>query len=69
MFLRADTTEELVRAQLENNVKFGGQCDYTDFTHSTIDKKWYCWFLIDMEMLLEKQGAKPLEAGVKRGDT
>lgn len=67
MFLRADSAEALVRQQLMNNVKFGSQFSYTDFTHSPIDKKWYCWFLIDMQVFQEKSGSKPLSAGDTRG--
>jgi hypothetical protein len=47
MFLRADTPEELVRAQLRNNIFLKGRADYTDVQF--VDGQWYCWFLVDVE--------------------
>ena len=46
-FLRADTAEELVRLQLENNTKHAGFFDY----HVMLgpDNKFYAWFYIDIE--------------------
>ena len=48
-FLSAKSADGLVRAQLLNNMKYGVQFSYTDFCQSPVDKKWYCWFLIDIE--------------------
>lgn len=70
MFLSANSANELVRKQLLNNVKFGMSFSYTDFTQSPIDKLWYCWFLIDLELIEEKKNTKPLLAGDSvNGDT
>lgn len=46
MFLEADSAEELVRLQLQNNLKFQSEFSYTDF--SSVDGKWFCWFLVDL---------------------
>ena len=48
MFLKADSADELVRLQLNNNIKFASHSSYTDFSQSPVDKKWYCWYLIDI---------------------
>lgn len=46
-FLRADSAEELVRLQLENNVRLQGQAFYTDITFA--NGSWYAWFLVDLD--------------------
>jgi hypothetical protein len=51
MFLKADTAEELVRLQLQTNVRVMGRADYTDITFA--DGKWYCWFLVDADFFPE----------------
>lgn len=66
MALSADTPEALTREMLLNNVKYGVRFGYTDFTQSPIDKRWYCWYLIDIELYQEKSNTKPLRSGDTR---
>ena len=49
MFLRADSAEELVRLQLQTNLKVKGRADFTDFTYVEAEKTWYCWFMVDID--------------------
>ena len=61
MFLRAGSAEELVRLQLQTNVRLQGRADFTDFQN--VDGDWYCWFLVDvdnegMKLFEELNGSK-----------
>lgn len=47
-FLRADSAEELVRLQLQTNLKHGLSFSFTDFMVGP-DGKFYCWYLVDLE--------------------
>ncbi len=47
MFLRADSAEELVRLQLQTNLRLKGRADYTDITFA--DGQWYCWFMVNVD--------------------
>lgn len=58
MYLRAESADALVRSQFLNNLKYKSQFGYTDFTQSPVDKQWYCWFLIDIQLLSENKPVK-----------
>ena len=61
-FLRADTAEELVRLQLDLNVKLMARADFTDITFAK--GKWYAWFLIDIDKFPEVSAITGTDVGL-----
>lgn len=51
----AESPEGLSKAMLQNNLKFGAMCQYTDINQGK-DGKWYAWFLIDLEKFQRVNG-------------
>lgn len=65
MFLRADTPEELVSLQLQNNILLKGRADYTDIQF--VNGKWYAWFMVDIDH--NRQFLKSIAVEVDDGST
>ena len=61
-FLSADTPEELVRRQLDLNLRLKARADFTDITF--VNKKWYAWFLVDIDRFPEVSAITGVEIGL-----
>jgi adenosine deaminase len=53
LFLTADTAEQLVKKQVENNLLHLKEFEYTDI--NKVGNKWYAWYGLDIKTLTQKK--------------
>ncbi len=54
-FIHASTAAGLKRSMLKNNTKFGLHIKYFDIQYVGNLKRWYAWFVIDIDSSFQKE--------------